>query len=288
MEFQSKWCFMKLLLWVVLLFLCTVFDCRGVTSPPQSFFKNHTSFRARAVDLKVCWMQKKHVALKILKWCVSLCVSADFNGSPRASYSIFTLCPINTTVFRRTYMCCSRRIKWKLKSLWTSHLFISSSLVLILCFYWFNFKVGIRNTGITSIPHITCCLDPCYEHVSWYTSNTFLQISLLFRYMTSLSIRSHVLKRITSQSMLVTTLGFSLDTCSLKSLQDVSFMARTPTSCKQAEKFLSKKAQSIETVLSKTVTFWRRIKFINLSTFAKRVTTVTFCVDNPPHIMHQK
>lgn len=130
-------------------------------------------------------------------------------------------------------MCCSRRIKWKLKSLNYSHLFISSSLVLILYFYWFNFKVGIRNTGITSILHITCCPDPCYEHVSWYTSNTFLQISLLFRYMTSLSIRSHVLKRITSQSMLVTTLGFSLDTCSLKSLQDVSFMARTPTSCRK-------------------------------------------------------
>lgn len=159
---------------------------------------------------------------------------------------------------------------------------MSSRLVLILYFYWFNFKVGIRNTGVTSTLHITCCPDPCYEPVSWHTSNTFLQIWL---YMTSLSIRSHVLKRITSQSMLVTTLGFSLDTCSLKSLQDVSFMARTPTSCR---KFLSKKAQSIETGFSKTVTFLRRIKFVNLSTFAKRVTTVTFCVDNPPHIKHQK
>lgn len=165
------------------------------------------------------------------------------------------------------------------ESLWTRNLIISSSLVLLLNFYLFNFKVGVRNTGITSILHLTCCPDPCYEHVSWYTSNTFLQIGLLFCNMTSLSIRSHVLKRITSQSMLVTTLGFSLDTCSPKSIQDVSLMASTPA------RIPSEESEKRRNVFLKNCDFFG---VSNSSIFAKRVTAIAFCVDNPPHIMHQK
>lgn len=118
----------------------------------------------------------------------------------------------------------------------------------------------MRNTDRTLILHITCCPDPCYARwLSADTQATLFQIRLLFRYMTLLCVRTPVLKRITSQSMLVTTLGFPPHRT--HAVLSPSRMWALQQDLQQVvENSFRKKAWGVE-----ILTFWQRIKFFYLS-----------------------
>lgn len=93
---------------------------------------------------------------------------------------------------------------------WISQIFKCN----ILFFLWHTDITATLNIAPTSLLRSKCQLI----HEQHFSPK---QAPCLFCYSTSVCIRTDVLKRITSQSMPVTTWGFSQDTSGLKSLQDL-------------------------------------------------------------------